>query len=107
MKWYELSLIGITLVCAFYLRYQLYKIVEIDAGSRGLKRPRLWAFVASGQENARGLIPYLIVRRKYVSTISASEQQIINERKRKAGIGIIGMLLFGLITLAILIFNYL
>lgn len=107
MKWYELSLIGITLICAFYGRYQLFKIVEIDASSRGFKRPRFWAFVASGQENARGLIPYLIVRKKYVSTISESEQQIMNMRKKKAGLGIAGMLLFGLITLAVLIFHYL
>lgn len=107
MKWYELIFIIGAIVSAGFLWYQLYKMIETDALSRGLKHPRFWSFFASGQENRQGLLLYLIGRRKFVSNMSQADLQLMNQRKKRAGLAIVCLLVFSLAALALLTINHL
>ncbi|MBO5522171.1 MAG: hypothetical protein J5986_00625 [Roseburia sp.] len=70
--------------------WQLYKLVETDSASRGLKRPKLWGIFAAGGNNSSGLPLYLLKRRQYpVLHPSESLRAELNSRKKKAGIGLI------------------
>ena len=91
---------------AFTLMYQIFRLVVLDAESRGLKHPNFWGiFSLSGTNGSGGLILYLIGRNKFPSHMAENTKQIFNSRKRKAGlslsfiaIGTIGLLfitLFG------------
>ena len=65
---------SVMLVGAVNTVWQIYKIVGLDAESRGLKHPRLWGFFAANTNGSSGLILYLIGRRKYpvIRTLSAA-----------------------------------
>ena len=43
MKWYEIILVFIVLPGAVNTAYQVFKIAELDARSRGLKHPKFLA----------------------------------------------------------------
>ena len=42
MKWYEIILVFIVLPGAVNTAYQVFKIAELDARSRGLKQPQIF-----------------------------------------------------------------
>lgn len=70
--------------------WQIYKIVGLDAESRGLKHPRLLGFFAANTNGSSGLILYLIGRRKYpVIRLSEETRREIESRKKRAGAGLV------------------
>lgn len=85
MTWYMVVLVFIVLLGAFTLSYQIFKLTEMDAKSRGLKHPKFWGFFSIGGNNGSGgLLLYLIGRRKYPSTMSEQEKEIMHSRKNRA-----------------------
>lgn len=44
MSWYLIVLVFIEILGASTLAYQIYKMTELDAASRGLKHPKFWGF---------------------------------------------------------------
>jgi len=89
MKLYEILLILIILSGAIIVAYQVFKMTELDAKSRGFKNPKLWGFLASGGQNSGGLILYLLGRRKHPSIMSDNEKKEIESRKNKIAAGLI------------------
>lgn len=92
------------LLGAATLAYQIYHLTKLDAKSRGLKHPKFWGLFSMGGNNGSGgLILYLIGRRKYLSTMSDADKQIMDSRKKKTAvslcfiaIGTIGSMAIGL-----------
>lgn len=83
-------LIAVALAGVICISYQLYQIVIIDAKARGLKHPKIWGFFAMSSNNGGGLIPYLIVRRRYpVVFMSDAERLAISKGKKAIGIALI------------------
>ena len=81
---------SVMLVGAVNTVWQIYKIVGLDAESRGLKHPRLWGFFAANTNGSSGLILYLIGRRKYpVIRLSEETRREIESRKKRAGAGLV------------------
>lgn len=81
---------SVLLVGAVNTVWQIYKIVGLDAESRGLKHPRLWGFFAANTNGSLGLILYLIGRRKYpVIRLSEETRREIESRKKRAGAGLV------------------
>lgn len=81
---------SVMLVGAVNTVWQIYKIVGLDAESRGLKHPRLWRFFAANTNGSSGLILYLIGRRKYpVIRLSEETRREIESRKKRAGAGLV------------------
>ena len=81
-----IAVIGVAavMVGSVFTAYQLYKLVEIDAESRGLKRPRLWGVFSLAGNNGSGLLLYLLGRRKYpVTTLSEEGRRAKEVRKKK------------------------
>ncbi|MCC5437463.1 hypothetical protein [Clostridium botulinum] len=103
MKWYEILLLLIVVLGSINIAYQVFKMTELDAASRGFKNPKLWGILASGGQNGGGLMLYLLGRRKYPSTMSENEKREIESRKNKIAIGLIFSIL-GAIGLIIVIF---
>ncbi len=70
--------------------WQLLKLVEIDADSRGLKHPKLWGIIATGGNNSSGLLYYFIVRKKHpVIKLSEPDKNKMEKYKKGAGVGLI------------------
>lgn len=68
--------------------YQIYRMTELDAKTRGLKHPKLWGLFAMNGNNSSGLLLYLIGRRKYpVTNITQADRRQIEARKKKVGVG--------------------
>lgn len=81
---------AVLLVGAVNTVWQIYKIVGLDAESRGLKHPRLLGFFAANTNGSSGLILYLIGRRKYpVIRLSEETRREIESRKKSAGAGLV------------------
>lgn len=81
---------SVMLVGAVNTVWQIYKIVGLDAESRGLKHPRLLGFFAANTNGSSGLILYLIGRRKYpVIRLSEETRREIESRKKRAGAGLV------------------
>lgn len=81
---------SVMLVGAVNTVWQIYKIVGLDAESRGLKHPRLWGFFAANTNGSSGLILYLTGRRKYpVIRLSEETRREIESRKKRAGAGLV------------------
>lgn len=81
---------AVMLVGAVNTVWQIYKIVGLDAESRGLKHPRLLGFFAANTNGSSGLILYLIGRRKYpVIRLSEETRREIESRKKRAGAGLV------------------
>lgn len=103
---FAVILVFILLMGAFTLMYQVFKLVTMDAESRGLKHPKFWGvFSMGGNNGVGGLLLYLIGRKKYVSNMSDANKEIFNSRKRRAGISLC-FFVFGAIGLfAIMLFG--
>lgn len=83
-KWLILGLCGAVIVLtSIALYYYMYQLILMDAESRGMKRPKLWAVFASGGQNGSGLFIYLFSRRKTTSLLSQNEVVRFEGLKRK------------------------
>ena len=81
--------IFIVLLGALTLAYQIFRLTELDAKSRGLKHPTFWGlFSLSGNNGSGGLLLYLIGRRKYPSDMGEEDRKIMFSRKKKAGVSL-------------------
>ncbi|MDC7288334.1 hypothetical protein NXH76_11025 [Blautia schinkii] len=90
MTWYIVVFVFITLLGAFTLSYQIYKLTELDASCRGLKHPKFWGvFALGGNNGSGGLLLYLLGRRKYPAQISETDALEMNSRKKKASVSLI------------------
>lgn len=78
------------LVGSFFCVYQIYRLVQVDAECRGLKRPRLWGLLAASGSGQTGLLLYLVGRRKYpVLSMSKEQRDCMGRRKRRFGVGLL------------------
>lgn len=94
------------IVGAVHTVWQIFKIVELDARSRGIKHPGLWGFLSANSNGASGLILYLIGRRNYpVISLSEKMKKEIDSRKRRVGVGLVFLAMggAGLVSLGILL----
>ena len=81
---------AVMIVGGVHLVFQVYKMVEMDAVSRGLKHPKFWGFFAMNGNNSAGLLMYLIGRRRYpVLEMTEERKKEIEKRKKRAGVGLI------------------
>lgn len=104
MTWYIVIFVFITLLGAFTLSYQIYKLTELDASCRGLKHPKFWGFFAlSGNNGGGGLLLYLLGRRKYPAQISETDALEMSSRKKRASVSLVFIAVgaIGLIVTAI------
>lgn len=87
-----LSVIGgaAIVVGAITMIVYIYKVITIDASSRGLKHPRFWGIFATGGQNGSGLLLYFLGRKRYpIKILSVQDKERIEGYKRKIGAGII------------------
>lgn len=81
---------AVMIVGGVHLVFQVYKMVEMDAVSRGLKHPKFWGFFAMNGNNSAGLLMYLIGRRRYpILEMTEEMKKEIEKRKKRAGVGLI------------------
>ncbi|MFL0252963.1 hypothetical protein ACJDT4_21375 [Clostridium neuense] len=107
MSWYLIVSIFVIILGASTLEYQVYKMTELDARSRGLKHPKFWAFFSlSGQNGSGGLLLYLIGRRKYPSSMSENDRLVMEARKKKAGVSLIFLALSTITLFTICILKF-
>lgn len=77
------------LLGAFTLVYQIFKLVVLDAESRGLKHPAFWGiFSLGGNNGGGGLILYLLGRNRFPVSMTDTTKELFNSRKRKAGLSL-------------------
>ena len=91
---------------AVHTVWQIFKIVELDARSRGIKHPGLWGFLSANSNGSSRLILYLIGRRNYpVISLSEKMKKEIDSRKRRVGVGLVFLAMggAGLVSLGILL----
>ena len=99
-------MVFMVLLGAFTLMYQIFKLVVLDAESRGLKHPKFWGiFSLGGNNGGGGLILYLLGRNRFPSNMTNTAKELFVSRKKKAGlslcliavgsIGLIFIALFG------------
>lgn len=108
MTWYLIVLIFVAILGGGTLDYQVYKMTELDARSRGLKHPKFWGiFSLSGGNGSGGLVLYLIGRRKYPASMNENDKLVMESRKKKAGVSLIFLALstIALVTICILKFQ--
>lgn len=85
MPYFVIAVIGVAtvIVGSFFTACQLYKLVGIDAESRGLKHPRFWGAFSLAGNNGSGLLLYLLGRRKYPVTALTEERRRTKETRKK------------------------
>lgn len=101
MSWYIIILVFLIILGALSLSYQIFKMISLDAKSRGLKHPKFWGvFSLGGGNGSGGLLLYLIGRRKYPCVMTDEDRAIMGSRKKQACVslcflaaGAIGMLI--------------
>lgn len=98
MTWYLIVSVFLVILGGATLAYQVYKITELDAESRGLKHPKFWGVFSLSGNGGGGLVVYLIGRRKYPSSMSEEDKVVMESRKKKSGVCLI---LLGLATIAL------
>lgn len=82
------------LIC---IMFQIYRIIAIDAKSRGLKHPRYWALFAMSGDNSSGLFAYLFTRKRYpVIDMNKKSLRELRRRKRLIVVGFI-LIIIGVI----------
>lgn len=106
MSWYLIVLVFIAILGTSTLAYQIYKMTELDATSRGFKHPRAWGFFALSGNGSGGLLLYLIGRRKYPSHMSESDKLIMESRKKKAGVSLSFLTLSTIALLSVCILTF-
>lgn len=94
---------AVILVGAVGTMYQIYRMVEADAKARGLKHLGFWGLLAMNGNNSSGLLLYLLGRRKFpVIDQNETVRSEIEVRKKKAGIGLIFLVIGGIGMIAFL-----
>lgn len=89
MTWYMIVFVFVIMLGAVSLAFQIFRLTEMDAKSRGLKHPKFWGFFSlSGNNGGGGLLLYLLGRRKYPSTMTEEEKAVMTSRKKKAGVSL-------------------
>lgn len=106
MSWYLILVICCVVVSLGFSTYEVYKMVELDALGKGLKRPKFWGGFALGGGNSSGLLMYLIGSRKYVSSLSQADQVIMNLRKRRVIFSSSMLVVFMMMLMFILVTQY-
>lgn len=106
MNWYLVLMSCCIVISTLVSAYQIYKMVELDALSKGLKHPKFWGIFALSGANTSGLLLYLIGSRKYISMLSQSHQRIMNLRKKKACLSFGFLIAFIIVLMFILVTKY-
>lgn len=102
MNVYAVVLMFMVVLGAFSLAYQVFRLISLDAESRGLKHPKFWGlFSLSGGNGSGGLLLYLFGRKKYPSEMTEEQKKISNSRKKRAGISLC-FIAFGTIFLIVI-----
>lgn len=82
-------MVFMVLLGAFTLMYQIFKLVVLDAESRGLKHPTFWGvFSLGGNNGGGGLILYLLGRNRFPANMTDTTKELFNSRKKKAGLSL-------------------
>lgn len=81
-------MVFMVLLGALSLMYQIFRLVVLDARSRGLKYPGFWGIFSLGGSGSGGLLLYLIGRNQYPSTMTDEMKRTMASRKRKAGLSL-------------------
>ena len=71
------------IVGSVFTAYQLYRLVGVDAETRGLKHPKLWGAFSLSGNGGSGLLLYLIGRRRYPVVSESAEQRALKGRYQK------------------------
>lgn len=106
MSWYLIIVVFVVILGASNLAYQVYKMTELDAISRGFKHPKFWGFFSLSGDGAGGLVLYLIGRRKYPSSMSEMDKMVIESRKKKAGVSLVFLALSTIALFVICILTF-
>ncbi|NEU05644.1 hypothetical protein [Clostridium senegalense] len=106
MSWYLIVLMFIEILGASTLAYQVFKMTELDAISRGLKHPKFWGIFSLSGNGGGGLLLYLIGRRKYPSFMSNADRLIMESRKKKAGVSLSFLAVSTIILFAICLLTF-
>lgn len=106
MTWYLIVSVFLAILGGSTLAYQVYKMTELDAESRGFKHPKLWGVFSLSGNGSGGLLLYLIGRRKYQSSMNEEDKAVMESRKKKAGVSLVflGLATIALFTILILEF---
>lgn len=106
MTWYLIVSVFLVILGGTTLAYQVYKMTELDAKSRGLKHPKLWGLFSLSGNGSGGLLIYLIGRRKYPSSMNEKDKAVMESRKKRAGVSLVflGLAAIALFTFLILEF---
>ena len=96
-------IVFMVLLGAFTLMYQIFKLVVLDAESRGLKHPDFWGIFSLGGSGGGGFLLYLLGRNRFPSRMEENTKKIFNSRKKKAGLSLcfIAIGTIGLIFIAL------
>lgn len=100
-------IIGISLmvVCSIFLLLQTYRLVLLDAESRGVPKPKFWAVFSAAGGRGEGLLLYFFKRKKYLGSMTAQER--VRAEKLKIRIFLLmAMLLMAFMFVAITLFFY-
>ena len=82
-------MVFMVLLGAFTLMYQIFRLVVLDAESRGMKHPTFWGiFSLSGNNGGGGLILYLLGRNRFPANMTETTKESFDSRKRKAGLSL-------------------
>lgn len=97
ISWLILASIFIIITCGLALIINIYRLVYLDAKSKGIKKPKLWGLISAGAQNGSGLILYLFKRRGYENSISKEDLKTMDKIKKRIGYILCGELI-GIIT---------
>ncbi len=97
------TFVFMVLLGAFTFIYQLFRLVALDAESRGLKHPNSWGIFSLSGNGGGGLLLYLIGRNKYPSNMTDSSRREFDSRKKRVGLALsfIAIGTIGLIYIAL------
>lgn len=100
---YLLTCFAVLMTGAVCLTYQVYRIVQLDATSRGLKRPRLWGLLAIGGNNSSGILCYLIGRRNHPVVDLPQERRAEIQRRKLRALAALCFIAVGSIGMVVLV----
>ncbi|MGN0288501.1 MAG: hypothetical protein ACI4DQ_02650 [Lachnospiraceae bacterium] len=95
----------ITLLGSASLAYQTYKMVELDAGCRGIRHPGFWGAFAISGNNSSGLVFYMLNRRKYPLRMSEEQKEEMERKKKKALVSTVFLVAGAILVLYFLVFG--
>lgn len=81
-------MVFMVLLGTFTLMYQIFKLIVLDAESRGLKHPTFWGVFSLGVNNGGGLLLYLLGRNRFLPNMTETTKELFNSRKKKSGLSL-------------------